>query len=93
MTRRSSARRPTSSPRLSKPFQRLHSEHDFPDPGIGLAIVRRIVERRGGRVWIEGDVGKGAICRFTLEAETEVRSPKVNQGQSPYCLRSLRDTV
>jgi PAS domain S-box-containing protein len=52
---------------LFAPFHRLHTEHDFPGSGIGLAIVHRIVQRHGGRVWIEADVDKGATCRFTME--------------------------
>jgi signal transduction histidine kinase len=64
---------PNYAREVFKPFRRLHGRSEYEGSGVGLAICRKIVDRHGGKIWVESEPGKGAHFRFTFPHRAKER--------------------
>jgi signal transduction histidine kinase len=79
-------------------FQRLHRSDEIEGTGIGLSIVKRAVEKHGGRAWAESELGKGATFHIALPTEWHGRparepSGQTTTGETPVPLKKERRTL
>ena len=73
-----------------QPFRRLHASSEYEGTGIGLSVVRKLVESQGGRAWVESEVGSGTTFHFTWPAQPRNRPVRSSKDLSGWGLLPMK---